>query len=112
MRGAPIFAALVALLVAAFASAPDASAAKVLSIAKATEVTRAVAERDCRRDENCEAANATNCRRLAPRRVSCVASNVGTDAEGAYQCDRLVIVRRKSGGGTRHAAGRPSCYRV
>jgi hypothetical protein len=104
--------ALAALAVASHASAPTAGAAKVLSIGKATAVTKGVAKRDCRRDEDCESSNAANCRRLAPRRVSCVASNVGTDAEGAYQCDRLVIVRLKTGGGLKHAAGEPSCFRV
>ena len=111
MRGPVILAALAALLVAAVA-APPAGAAEVLSIGKAAEVTKRVAKRDCRRAENCDASNAANCRRLAPRRVSCVASIVGTDAEGRYQCDRLVIVRQRSDGGTRHAAGRPSCFGV
>lgn len=112
MPRATIPLALAALAVAALATAPSAGAAKVLSIGKATEVTKGVAKRDCRRDEDCESSNAANCRRLAQRRVSCIASNVGTDADGAYQCDRLVIVRLKSGGGLKHAAGKPSCYDV
>ena len=102
--------ALVGLL--ALALAPSASAGKVLSIGTATDITKGVAKRDCKRDRDCEASDAANCRRLAPRRVSCVATNVGTDDEGAYQCDRLVIVRLKSGGGLKHAAGKPSCYQL
>jgi hypothetical protein len=112
MRGLATVLALAALLVLASATVPEARAAKVLSIREATEVTKRVAERDCRRDASCEASNAANCRRLAPRRVSCVASNVGTDAGGPYQCDRLVIVRLARGGDTKHAAGKPSCYDV
>ena len=94
------------------ALAPAASAGKVLSIGEASNVAQKVAKRDCRRDEDCEASSAANCRREAPRRVRCIASNVGTDDEGDYQCDRMVLVRLKRGGGTRHAAGKPSCYRI
>jgi hypothetical protein len=102
--------ALVALVLALLAT--PASAGRTLSISKASNVTEDVAKRDCKRDKDCEESNAANCRRLAPKRVSCVASNVGTDEKGAYQCDRLVIVRLKGSGGTKHAAGEPSCYRV
>jgi hypothetical protein len=104
--------ALAAVLAAALALAPAAGAAKVLSIGKASKVAQRVAERDCDDDPNCEASNAANCQREAPRRVRCIASRVGSDAEGAYQCDRMVLVRLKAGGGTKHAAGKPSCYRV
>jgi len=97
---------------AALALAPAASAGKVLSIGKASGVAQKVAKRDCRRDENCRTSNAANCQREAPRRVRCIASNVGTDDEGDYQCDRMVLVRLRSGGSVKHAAGEPSCYRV
>ena len=99
--------ALTALVLAA-----PASAGKVLSMRKAARVTKEVAERDCRRDSNCETSDAANCRRLAPRRVSCVASYVGTDRDGAYQCDRLVLVRLRQDGDLKHAAGERSCYDV
>ena len=102
--------ALGALALALVAS--PASAGRTLSIAKASGVAEEVAKRDCRRDADCVESNAANCRRLAPRRVSCVASKTGTDEQGDYQCDRLVIVRLRSGGGLKHAAGEPSCYRV
>jgi hypothetical protein len=104
--------AVVAVLTTALAFAPGAGAAKVLSIGKATKVAQKVAERDCEDDPTCDTSNAANCQREAPRRVRCIASIVGDDAEGSYQCDRMVLVRLKSGGGTKHAAGKPSCYRV
>ncbi len=89
-----------------------AAAQKVLSISKASGVAEKVAERDCRRDSSCEQADVANCRRLAPRRVSCIASTVGRDGGSDYQCDRLVIIRLKGSGKTKHAAGKPSCYDV
>ena len=100
-----------ALLVALMAAVP-ASAGRVLSVGKATKVTQRVAERDCRRDRHCEASNAANCRREATRRVRCIASIVGTDERGDYQCDRVVLVRLRRGGGVRRAAGERSCFRV
>ena len=100
------------LTLAAIVFAVPASAEKVLSIRKAAKVTKRVAQRDCRRDSNCETSDAANCRRLAPRRVSCVASYGGTDGAGAYQCDRLVLVRLRQDGDIKHAAGKRSCYDV
>ncbi|MGI8461883.1 MAG: hypothetical protein ACR2OC_09665 [Solirubrobacterales bacterium] len=110
MRRAVASTAFVAML-ALLAAAP-ASGADVLSIGKASKETKELAERDCRRDSDCKVADAANCRRLASRRVSCVASNVGTDKKGDYQCDRLVIVRLSDDGDLKRAAGDPSCYRI
>jgi hypothetical protein len=101
-----------AVLAMALALAPAANADKVLSMRQAAGVTKDVAKRDCKRDDDCEASDAANCRRLAPRRVSCVASYTGTTREGAYQCDRLVIVRLQNDGELKHAAGKRSCYDV
>jgi hypothetical protein len=107
------FLALACLLgLAALVFTAPAGAGKVLSMRQATDVTKGVAKRDCRRDPNCERSDAANCRRLAPRRVSCVASYVGSDRDGAYQCERLVLVRLRDDGGLRHAAGNRSCYDV
>lgn len=100
--------ALLAIAVAVFA--PAAQAERVLPISDAADLTKRVAKRDCKRDENCTTSDAANCRRLTPRRVSCVASNVGADRDGEYQCDRLVIVRLRNNGSLRHAKGKPSCY--
>ena len=110
MKRLVVLVALAGLALAA--AAPAAGAQKMLSISKASRVTEKVAERDCRSDPDCESSDSANCRRLAPRRVSCVASKLGTDEEGDYQCDRLVIVRLKDNGKTKHAAGKPSCFQV
>jgi hypothetical protein len=113
VRPARLAAALLALcLLLTLLAAPGARAERRLSIGKAAEVTERVAKRDCRRDPDCTDHEAGNCRRLARRRVSCVASIFGTDADGPYRCDRLVIVRLRDGGGTKHAAGKPSCFDV
>ncbi len=94
------------------AVAPAAEAGKVLSIRTAAKVTKKVAKRDCNRDRHCEDFNAANCRRQAPRRVSCVASYSGASKEGAYQCDRLVLVRLRADGDLKHAKGKRSCYEI
>ena len=84
-------------------------AGKRLSIAKASTRTEHVARDWCERKRDCTGSGAFNCRRLAPRRVSCVASIAGRDYGGNYQCDRLVIVRLRREGGIKHAAGKPRC---
>ena len=109
-RRAIICVALVALCGAL--PAPAAQAEKILSVSDASRVTKKVARKACRRDENCTDSDAANCRRLAPRRVSCVASIVGADRSGPYQCDRLVLVRLRDDGELKHAVGKPSCYDV
>ena len=86
-----------------------AMAGKRLSIAKAKTRTEHVARDWCERKRDCSGSGAFNCRRLAPRRVSCVASIAGREGNGTYQCDRLVIVRLRREGGLKHAAGKPSC---
>lgn len=103
----------VAAVTAATALVPapaTAEAGKRLSIAKASTRTERVARDWCERKPDCTGSGASNCRRLAPRRVSCVASIAAKDYGGNYQCDRLVIVRIRREGGLKHGAGKPRCY--
>jgi hypothetical protein len=70
------------------------SRGKLLTMERATTVALGVAQDDCRKKRSCDGAGVRACKRITLRKVRCASRIEGTDSDGAYACERPVLVSR------------------
>jgi hypothetical protein len=85
--------AVLAVLALTWAMATPAAGAVKLPIATAADKAFVFAKRTCAHDRNCVRYGVTNCRRQSLHVVLCrIFDERSTEAQGKYQCTRLVRV--------------------